>query len=226
MMELLISLGVFIAFHIVPAIAPVRQALISVIGSKFYIVSYSLLSVALLVWVSLAYVNADTIQVWAQWPWTRWVPILVMPLSCLMLVSTLSEPNALSVGVKADRFDPTRPGIVSITRHPLIWALALWALAHLAPNGDTASLLLFGLFAVLALFGPWSLDRKKRREMGAEEWLRLTRATSSVPFGAIARGRGRLDWRGIGWWRALVAGVLYGVMVLCHEWAIGVSPFP
>ena len=226
MAELLISLGVFIAFHIVPAIAPVRQALISVIGSKFYIVSYSLLSVMLLVWVSLAYVNADTTLVWGQWPWTRWGPVLVMPLSCLMLVSTLSEPNALSVGVKADRFDPTRPGIVSITRHPLIWALALWALAHVAPNGDTASLLLFGLFAVLALFGPWSLDRKKRRELGTAKWLRLTQPTSSVPFWAIVRGRVRLDWRGIGGRRALVAGALYLLMLLGHEWAIGVSPFP
>ncbi len=226
MAELLISLGVFIAFHIVPAIAPVRRVLVSAVGLKVYIVGYSFLSLALLAWVSWAYVNADTTVLWSQWPWTRWVPALVMPVSCLMLVSTLSEPNALSVGVRADQFDPARPGIVSITRHPLIWALALWALAHLAPNGDTASLLLFGLFAVLALFGPWSLDRKKRREMGTAKWLHLTQFTSSVPFWAVVRGRARLDLRGIGGRRALAAGVLYLVLLLGHEWAIGVSPFP
>ena len=226
MTELLISLSVFIAFHVVPAIAPVRRALISTVGLGIYIVGYSLLSVALLVWVSWAYMNADTTVLWSQWPWTRWVPVLVMPVSCLMLVSTLSEPNALSVGVKADRFDPARPGIVSITRHPLIWALALWALAHLAPNGDTASLLLFGLFAALALFGPWSLDRKKRRDMGMAQWQRLAQFTSSVPFWAIVRGCAQLDWRGIGWRRALAAGALYLAVLLGHEWTIGVSPFP
>lgn len=226
MAELFSALGVFIAFHIIPALGPVRRGLVSVLGKPMYIVSYSILSIAILVWVGLAYANANSDILWPQWAWTRWVPLLTMPLAILFLISSLSEPNPLSVGVKADKFDLDRPGIVSITRHPLTWGLAVWALAHLAPNGDEASLVLFGLFAVLALVGPWSLDQKMRRDLGPDEWQRLSAATSSVPFWAILRGRTRLDVAGIGWRRVVLALLIYGAFLMTHEFFIGVSPLP
>ena len=226
MSDLLLTIGVFIAFHLIPAIGPVRRLLVRALGMGLYVGLYSVVSVGLLVLVSVAYTNADSDILWLQWPWTRWVPVVVMPFACLLLVSTLSEPNRLSVGVKADRFDPEHPGIVSITRHPLIWALGLWAVAHLAPNGDSASVLLFGLFALLAFVGPWSLDRKKRRELGEEEWRQLSAPTSSIPFWAIVCGRTRLDLKGIGWRRIAIAGLLYTVILWSHELLIGVSPLP
>jgi len=226
MVDLLLTIGVFIAFHLIPAIGPVRRFLLRAMGLRMYIGLYSAVSVGLLILVSVAYANADSDILWPQWPWTRWVPVVVMPFASLLMVSTLSEPNPFSVGVKADRFDAEHPGIVSITRHPLIWALGLWAVAHLAPNGDSASVVLFGLFAVLAFVGPWSLDLKKRREMGIDEWRRRTAATSSIPFWAILRGRTRLDLRGIGAVRIAIAWLIYAALLLGHELVIGVSPFP
>jgi len=226
MHDLLLTIGVFIAFHLIPAIGPVRRLLMRALGMRMYIGLYSAVSIGLLILVGAAYVNADTDILWPQWPWTRWVPFVTMPFVSLLLVSTLSEPNPFSVGVKADRFDAAHPGVVSVTRHPLIWALGLWAVAHLAPNGDMASVLLFGLFAVLAFVGPWSLDLKKRREMGDGEWRRLTVTTSSIPFWAIIRGRTHLDIRGIGWRRIASALFVYAAILSAHELVIGVSPFP
>jgi uncharacterized membrane protein len=230
MIELLAALLVFIVFHAIPAIGPVRRTLVTKLGMGVYIVGYSGLSILVLTWVVMAYGNADTDVVWPQWPWTRWVPLLTMPWACLFLVATFSEPNPLSVsgavGVKAKPFDPAHPGTVSITRHPLIWALLLWSGAHLLPNGDTASIALFGLFAALALMGPKSLDTKKRHELGDAEWQRLSAQTSTVPFWAIVQGKTRLDLKGIGLSRIAIALALYATLLALHPWVIGISPLP
>ncbi|OEJ64037.1 NnrU family protein [Magnetovibrio blakemorei] len=226
MSELLTALAVFIVFHAVPAIGPVRRTLVAKLGMEVYIVGYSVLSILVLTWVAMAYAHADTDIVWPQWPWTRWVPLLTMPWVCLFLVATFSEPNPLSVGVKAKQFDSAHPGTVSITRHPLIWALLLWSGAHLFPNGDTASILLFGLFATLALMGPISLDIKKRHELGEDEWQRLSAATSTIPFWAILSGKTRLDLKGIGLPRIAIALAIYATLLGLHPWLIGVSPLP
>ena len=66
--------------------------------------------------------------------------------------SASERRGGLSLGSRSKQpFDPARPGIAAITRHPLLWALTLWSLAHLAPNGDLAHGLLFGSFALTAL---------------------------------------------------------------------------
>jgi len=226
MSDLLLSMGVFIVFHLVPAIGPVRRFLVRAMGLRMYVGLYSAVSIGLLTLVGLAYANADTDILWSQWPWTRWVPVVVMPFVCLLLIGTLTEANPLSVGVKANSFDPDHPGIVSVTRHPLIWALGLWAAAHLAPNGDTASVLLFGLFLALALAGLWSLDKKMRHSLGEDRWRELSAPTSSVPFWAVIRGRMRLDVRGIGWLRMASALALYVGLVLLHPDVIGVYALP
>jgi uncharacterized membrane protein len=39
--------------------------------------------------------------------------------------------------------------------------------------------------------------------------------TSVLPFAALLSGRARMDWRGIGWWRPLLALIVYvGVLHL------------
>ena len=53
-----------------------------------------------------------------------------------------------------------------ITRHPFLWGIALWALAHLIANGRLADLILFGGLLVVALAGPLSIDAKRVRAQG------------------------------------------------------------
>jgi uncharacterized membrane protein len=47
-----------------------------------------------------------------------------------------------------------------VMRHPFLWGVTLWAVAHLLTNGDLASLLLFGSFAAYALFDMGSANRR------------------------------------------------------------------
>ena len=125
-----------------------------------------------------------------------------MPVVCVLLVLGLSSPNPLSMSaVRGAAFDPARPGIVALVRHPVLWAALLWALAHLVPNGDLAHVILFGLLALLAGGGMLIFDRRQRRRLGEEEWARLAAHSSNLPFrglrgsGGIALPGGADVWR-------------------------------
>lgn len=216
----LAALIVFVGSHVLAAYPPFRHALTVVLGERGFLVGYSLVSLGLSVWLFTAFADAPTVEIWPQADWTRAVPLAVMPLACILAVAGLSSPNPLSIGAGAKGYDPARPGIVSITRHPVIWALILWSASHLAPNGDLKSVLLFGLLTGLGLYGPRSLDRKRRTSLGDERWQQLARHTSNLPLA----GRRPIDWQGIGVARILGGLALYAILLALHPWLIGVDP--
>jgi uncharacterized membrane protein len=114
-------------------------------------------------------------------------------------------------------------GILTVTRHPVMWAFGLWALLHILANGDLAGLIFFGAFAALALLGTLAIEAKKRRNWSAESWQVFAAATSNLPFLAIAQGRTRSDWRGLGWKTPTIALALYVAIVFWfHPQVIGV----
>src|SRR5262249_23922119 len=115
--------------------------------------------------------------------------------------------------------DPA-PGILRITRHPVLWSFALWGLAHIPPGGDVASIIFFGGFATLALVGMVVLDFK-RRARDPDGYARFAAATSRLPFLALITGRARFDFAGIGWVRVAVAVVLYAALFLGHPYFTG-----
>ncbi len=218
MIELVLAIGLFIAAHLLSTIGPLRDGLVRAIGQRTFMIVYSLLSLAIVVWLGHAYVNAPYIELWPQWPWMRWAPLTIMPIACLLVVAGLSSPNPFSLGAGARKFDPARPGIVAVTRHPVIWGIALWAIAHLVPNGDVASVMLFGLLLLLGLTGPASLDRKRRKTLGPEAWRQLLIDTRRTPLG------GALVQTGV--WRWLAAAALYAGLLEAHEAIIGVMVYP
>ena len=154
---------------------------------------------------------------------------MLMPLATLLLVAGYSTRNPTAVGMerRVDADDPA-PGILRVTRHPVMWAIGLWGLSHLIANEDLASLWFFGAIAALALGGTVLIDRKKRLALGSN-WRRLASITSNVPFAALAGRRSRLRWRDIGLLRPLAALLLYAVLYLAHPLFAGVPivfPWP
>jgi uncharacterized membrane protein len=91
-------------------------------------------------------------------------------------------------------------------------------------KGDLASLVMFGVFAALALVGTLMIDRKYAARRGAE-WQRFVGASSNLPLAAIVEGRQSLAFAEIGWARLVVALLLYVVLLALHPWLFGVSPF-
>jgi len=213
MNELLYAITAFIVSHAIPACKPVRAYLIHAMGFTMYVTLYSMISLGVLVWLGLAYANAPYVEVWEFREWTRWMTLILMVPSCYLLIVGLFSPNPLSLSlIPAARFDPARPGIVGLVRHPVIWAIGLWALGHLGPNGDLASLLMFSLLLLAGLSGPRSLDAKRRTKLGAQQWQTLSQGPVSLKGLTIAPFGGAL--------------ALYATLIFIHEWVIGVSPLP
>lgn len=208
-------MAVFLGSHSLTNQRAVRGVGERLLGRVGYIIAYSILSVVLLAWMIAAYIAAPTLVLWDQAPWMRWVPPIALLAACQLWVAGMSMPNPFSIGPGGRGFDPNRPGILRLTRHPVLWGLALWAGAHMVPNGDAAALLLFVPLLVLALAGPAMLDRKRRRTLA--DFDRLAALTNAVSPAMLAE---------IGWVRPLGGLALYAVLLLSHEPVIGISPLP
>jgi len=214
--SLIVSGIVFHGSHVVLSSTRLRGNLRDQLGERGYLALYSVVALATFAWFITAYIHAPTLILWRTAPWMALVPIVIMPLASILLIAGYSTPNPTAVGMErvAGDDDPA-PGIMRVTRHPIMWAIGLWALAHLVPNGDLAAVCFFGSLALLALGGTVLIDRKKRLALGSN-WWRLAEVTSNIPFLAIAAGRTRLRAHEIGLLRVVAGLLLYAVLLLAH----------
>ena len=208
--------------HILLSSTRLRGSLRDQLGENGYLGVYSLTALATFAWFVSAYARAPRLLLWAPGAWTALVPVLLMPLATILLVAGYSTPNPTAVGMerRAVADDPA-PGVLRVTRHPVMWAIGLWGLSHLIANEDLASLWFFGAIAALALGGTVLIDRKKSLALGSN-WQRLASVTSNVPFAALAARRSQLRLRDIGLLRPIAALLLYAVLYLAHPLFAGV----
>jgi uncharacterized membrane protein len=166
-----------------------RGKIVGLIGERRYLGLFSLMSLVGIAWLSGAYRHAAYFQLWGQSQMLRLVALIVMLVAFFFVVLAFTTPNPTAVGGEAllAENQPAR-GIQRITRHPFLWGVALWSLIHLLLNGDLASLVFFGSFLILAIGGPFLIDRKRKKALG-DAWDRYAAVTSNVPFVAIIQGR-------------------------------------
>ena len=219
-LEFILAFVAFFASHAIPARPPVKARLVALLGRAGYGAAYGIVSLAVLAWLIVATGRAPHVEIWPWAPWQAHVPLTLMLPASLIVALAIGRPNPFSFGgARNDSFDPARPGIVRYLRHPVLAALALWAGAHLVPNGDLAHVLLFGLFAGFALLGMRIIDRRKARTMGAD-WLRLRAEIAQAPLAPRP-----LSWGGAA--LRLVLGVAaYAGLIALHPFLFGVSPLP
>lgn len=172
---------------------------------------YGMISLGLFVWVIVCYFKAPYLELWIMQTWMRHTVLLVMFFVCLLMVCAFSQPNPFSLGKGGAGFDPERPGIVALTRHPALMGLAGWSFSHILPNGDVASLLFFGTMGLLSLYGLRSMDQKRQRQLGLAQWQRL-------------RDQTKRGWPQIGLMRWIATVLLYIGLLIAHEPVIGVAP--
>jgi len=214
---------VFLATHFV-ASTPARRPLVEALGEKAYLGAYSLVSFVTIGWMAWAYLRAPFQPLW-QVPGVKLWPLVVMPFALVLVASGVMTRNPSAVGQAAAlRADEPARGILRVTRHPVMWGIALWAAVHLLARGDVASLLFFGGFLILALAGTALIDARKADTLG-EEWARFVAVTSNVPFSAIVEGRNRFSAGEIGGKRIFVGLVLYAIVLAIHPWLFGVRAY-
>ena len=213
-LEYILAFAAFLASHALPVRPAVKARIVTRIGARGFTLAYSALSVAMLAWLISAAGRAPHVELWPRAPWQTWVPIFAGALAAVIITLSIGRPNPLSFGGSRNaEFDPDHAGIVGWTRHPLLAAIALWAAAHIAPNGDLAHVLLFAVFLGFALLGMRIIDRRKRRALG-DDWRRMTQTTRRLQItpGGVAR---------------VLAGLgLWGGLMWLHAPVIGVSPWP
>lgn len=220
--ELILASVLFVGGHFVASSGRVREPLVTRLGERAFSGVYSLVAIVLLVWMAWAYGRAPVLPLWTPAQWMYWLPAIFMMPATLLAVAAVSQDNPTAVMQHLKSGDRPAPGILAVTRHPLMWGIALWALAHIPPNGTAADLIFFASFAVLALGGTLALDAKKQRQWGAAAWDRFARNTSNLPLAAIVAGRARLRPGEIGGLRVLGAAALYALLVFGHPFIAGV----
>jgi len=216
----------FDGIHFLISGTALRGKIVGLVGERPFQGLFSLMSLIGIVWLSRAYGQAEYVELWGKLQALRPFALIVMLVAFFFVVLAFTSPNPTAVGGGAllTEKEPAK-GIQRITRHPFLWGVALWSFTHLVLNGDLASLIFFGSFLILAVAGPFSIDRKRKKAFG-DAWNRFAGVTSNVPFIAIIEGRNSLRVGELEWWPVVLALVVYGLFLYLHQTLFGVSPLP
>lgn len=222
--EFVLASAIFLASHSLPARPAIRSRLTGWVGRRNYLAVYSIVSLVLLAWLIVAAGRAPYVGFWAWTPERAWLANGLMAIAVWLAVCGAAIANPFSLGGLAGKaYDAARPGILAVTRHPLLLALVLWSLAHLMVNGDLAHILLFGSLGGFSLVGVLAMERRARKRAGPQ-WRQISAGTSLLPFSALMTGQA--PWSGLLGWRLLIVPAVWAAIVVLHRPLLGVSPLP
>ena len=187
---------------------PLRAGMVGALGEKGFAGVYSIVSFLTLGWMIWAYPLSTAEAPAPYWEAGRagWaVATLLMWIGSILFMGSLRRNPALPrPGKQITKIDDPN-GVYAITRHPMMWGFALWAIVHAIVNPTQASLILGFSIAFLALVGAALQDRKKEAQLG-DLWRGWTAKTSFIPYGkglksadAFALITGTLVWLGATW---------------------------
>ena len=219
MVEFAASYLVFLASHVLPSVGALRARAIARLGRPLYLGIYSLISIATLAWLISAAVRAVSFQLWSSGPVTAACALVLMLVACILFATGATRANPLSVSFRGGGLDFDNPGILAVTRHPILWGFWFWAMAHVIANGDMVSLLLFLGLAMFAKFGMASQLHKARPRLGPEAYskaLKLAKGSIGARLKRAASPRLLVE--------AGCGVALFAALLWLHPMILGVSP--
>ena len=172
---------------------PLRGAMESVLGQKGFQAVYSLVSLAAIVWIYFAFKAAPTGDLPGSGE-AGWIiaSLLLIPGLVLFAGAFSGNPALPTPGAeKQARAEPR--GAFLVTRHPMMWSFAIWALSHIILLWSWRTMIVAVTVGALALIGAHLQDRKKRVQMG-EAWELWQSRTSYWPRWHKLFAVGPLPW--------------------------------
>jgi uncharacterized membrane protein len=213
--EFALALAAFVAAHVLPAATGLRGPAVARVGRPAYVALYSAVSLGLLGWLVSAALRAPRLPLWEPSPWMTAAPVVAMAPACLLAAAGATRPNPLSVAFRGGAADAAAPGVLALTRHPILWAFALWGASHALANGDVAAVALFGGSAAFAL-GFMPLLERRARARGETAAFALADGPLGARVARAASPRFAAE---------LAAGaLLYAALLWLHEPVIGIDP--
>lgn len=224
-MTMLILAALFwVALHLLVA-GKARVGLVARLGESGFRGMFAALSAIGLIALIVTYRASPYEPFAAPLLGARALALLLTLFAFLLLALALDAGNPTMAGTEERIAAPKAHGVFRVTRHPMLWAFTLWAVAHLLVNLHVAALLLFGALTLTALNGMVSIDRKRRRALGPA-WDAFAAETSRVPFAAIASGRNRLVLAEFKPSRIALGVVLFLAALFIHAHVFDRPPWP
>ncbi len=213
---LVIGCLAFLITHLGVSGTPLRAKLQDAMGAQAYLGVYSLLafgSLGLMIYGYGRVPHVDFVWYPSQAAYMVTKALLLLGLVTLVMGTLTKNPTQV---MNEAALDHEVSGMLKITRHPIQWGILLFAIGHIIANGDKASLMFFGTFALVAFFGMLSMDQRRRQE-NDPRWKTFMTTTSMLPFAALASGKQSFTGADINW-MGLVAGLgLYAAVYWMHD---------
>jgi len=168
----------FFGAHMLPLVPVLRQGLVAQLGELPYKGLFSIVAIAGLALIVVGYGQMAVETLWFVpiWAWTTNPPLMIV--AAILMVAAYMPGN-----------------VRRLTRHPMLWAVVIWGVAHLLVTGHLAAVLLFGVFIAYAAVAMVALNVKGAEfQEDPRSWL----------------------WDGL---NVALGLVLYFLIVRIHAWA-------
>lgn len=200
---------------------PLRAPMVKALGEQGFLGVYSLVSFATLGLAGHGFgkVGPGGAYLWDGTASPIWaLASLLALLGITLLIGSLRGNPAMPQVPEAQITGARVHGVFALTRHPMLWGIALWALAHILVAPSPRVLVLMGSMVVLSLAGAGLQDAKKARLLGAT-WASWTAQTSYWPrLGALGQIP-MLNWAiGLVVWLGATYGHVHAIHVLAGVW--------
>jgi uncharacterized membrane protein len=220
MWTLALACAFFLCIHLMISGTDLKERIIERIGGRWYFILFSVLSVAGLVAMCVAFAIAQddrlNIVFWRAPLPLKIISLVVNFIAFFLVVLGLTTPSPTNLMALWRLPDKSVYGIIRISRHPVLAGIGLWSFMHMVSSGNIASWLFFGSLLGVCTLGAANIDRKRLALMG-DTYASVMRRTSIIPFVAIIEGRTAFAPEELGIARMFLAASMFSMFAVLHE---------